>query len=168
MDAVGVEQETSPLDRFHVKNNSYTIIIRTDASDDGCIVVFLSAPIQMASMASFDFTRPSSVDSDRPMSHSSSRSASSLSLVSSVVSSDLEDYFSCTDDMATELDESSEELNFPSDDEAEEQPSTVLIYSGSASPDASSKSPLCPPSSDSLIQPLTTDRATQSDERDVH
>ncbi len=68
--------------------------------------------------------------------------------------------------MATELDESLEELDFPFDVEAEEQPSTVLIYSANALPDVLSKSPPCPPSSDPLIQPLTADHATQSEERD--
>ncbi len=120
----------------------------------------------MASMALFDFARPSLVDSDRPMSHSSTCSASSHSLISSIASSDLEDYYSCADDMAAELDEFSEELNFLLDVEAEEQPSTVFIYSANASPDASSNSSPCPPSSVPLIQPLTADHAMQSEERD--
>ncbi len=126
----------------------------------------------MASMASLDLARPSSVDSDRPMSHLSSRSASSVSLASSIVSSESDTYYSCTGAMPADLrllDKSpfsEAEFNFPLDIEADEQPSTVLIYlaevSPVASPDLSSCSPLPFPSTQLSI----VDCAMQSGEHD--
>ncbi len=121
----------------------------------------------MASMASLDFAHPSSVDSDHPMSRLSSRSASSISLISSVVSSDLDDYYSCAEEMAADqrlLHGSREELDLSSDAEADQQPSTVFIHSIGTSPVATPDLSHCPLSPLPLILPSTADCATQSDE----
>ncbi len=97
-------------------------------------------------MALLDLARPSSVDSDRPMSRLSSHSASSISLVSSIVSSDSDDYYTCIVEMDTDqfpleeilfFDADLEEPNFSLDAEADEQSSVVLIYSADTSPVAS-------------------------------
>ncbi len=117
----------------------------------------------MAGMASLDLVRPSPVDSDRPMSRLSSRSASSVSLVSSIASSDSHDYYTCVDEMDSDqflleesvfFDADLEELNFPLNAEADEQPSVVLIYSADTSPAVSPNSSPCPLLPFSLISPL--------------
>ncbi len=126
-------------------------------------------------MALFDFTQPSSVDSDHPMSHLSSHSASSVSLASTITSSDSDDYYSCINEMATDesLPEETlfneadlEELNIPLEAEADDQPSTILIYSIATSPIASLNPSPCPLTPLSFISPLTVEQAIQSGEHD--
>ncbi len=63
----------------------------------------------MASVALSDLARPSSVDSDHPLSRCSSHTASSVSLMSSIASSD-GDYHLCIDEMASEESSSDEFL----------------------------------------------------------
>ncbi len=117
-------------------------------------------------MASLDLVRPSSVDSDRPMSRLSSRSASSISLVSSITSSDSHDYYTCADEMDSDqfpleeslfFDTDLEELNFLLNAEANEQPSVVLIYSADTSPAVSPNSSPCPLPPFSSISPPTVE-----------
>ncbi|MCP4599778.1 MAG: hypothetical protein GY847_04430, partial [Proteobacteria bacterium] len=131
----------------------------------------------MASMALLDLVRPLSVDSNRPMSHLSSRSASSVLLVSSIASSDSYDYYTCTDEMDADqfpfeevlfFNADLEEFNFPLNAEVDEQPSTVLISSVDVSPVASPSSSPCLPSLFPLTQPLTADQAMQSGEHDFY
>ncbi len=121
------------------------------------------------------------------MSLVSSRSASSVSLMSSITSSD-SDYRSCIDEMATEESSSDEflfdeadleelgipletEMNeadleesvIPLEAEVDDQPSTVLIYSTVATSPILFL-PSLPPLS--VILPETADRAVQSGEHD--
>ncbi len=141
----------------------------------------------MAGVALFDFVRPSSVDSDCPLSHCSSHSASSVSLMSMISSFD-GDYHSCIDEMASEESSSDEflfdeadleelgimpetEMNkadlgesvVPLEAEVDDQPSTILIYSTVAMSPLLFSSPL-PPLSVTL--PETADQAVQSGEHD--
>ncbi len=141
----------------------------------------------MASVAPFDFARPSSVDSDCPLSHCSSHPASSVLLMSSIASSDC-DYHSCIDEMATEESLSDEflfdkadleelgvlpetetneadleESVIPLEVEVDDQPSTILIYSTVATSPLLFSSPL-PPLSVTLSE--TADQAVQSGEHD--
>ncbi len=124
-------------------------------------------------MAKFDYVQPSSVDSDHPMSLVSSHSASSVSLMSLISSSNSNSgYRSCIDEMAadeTSSDEyfiaeagleepSPEELDVPLEVEVDDQPSTVLIYSVATMPNPSPL-PLL-----SSIFPETVDQAVQSGE----
>ncbi len=139
-------------------------------------------------MAESIFVRPSSIDSDRPMSLASSRSASSDLLVSLNASSD-SDYHSCIDEMASETSPSDEflfneadlkELSIPLETEMDEAdlqgsiipleaeiddyPSTVIIYSTvTSSPILFLSSP--PPLS--FVLPETTDQAVQSGEHEL-
>ncbi len=129
----------------------------------------------MADMALPDLVRPSSVDSDRPLSRTSSHPASSISLMSSVAFSDSDDYFTCADEMGTvqsPLEESLffnddlEEPRFPLNADADELPSTVFIYSADLSLVASPNLSPCSLPLPSLIPPLTVDQATQSGKHD--
>ncbi len=141
----------------------------------------------MAGVTSSDLIRPSSVDSDHPLSRCSSRIASSVSLMSSIASSN-DDYRSCIDEMASEetlpdeflFDEAdlkelgiSPEIEMnkvdpetsihPLEAESDDQPSTILIYSTVATSPLLFTSPLPPLS---VILPETADQAVQSGEHD--
>ncbi len=116
-------------------------------------------------MAQFGSVRPSSVDSNPPMSPLSSRSASSVSLASLSDS----DYQSCVDEMPTEelpLDDfsvdnvDSEEFEIPLEAETGNQPSIVLIHSIATLPVPSPLPPL------PFIFCLTVEQAIQSGEHD--
>ncbi len=87
-----------PLDRFHAED-SFSLSGSVPTAFQSMVVspFFLSHSVYMASMAQFDSIRPSSVDSDPPMSPLSSRSASSISLASMSDS----DYQSCVNEMPT-------------------------------------------------------------------
>ncbi|MCP4604886.1 MAG: hypothetical protein GY847_30925, partial [Proteobacteria bacterium] len=122
-------------------------------------------------MSSSESDHPLSTDSERPASSlTSSRSASSLSIVSSVD----DDYFSCLDDNNSAASSPFEEIFFsdaelpeacfPTGDDnydADEFPTTVLIYSLSSSPVAS------PSFSPQPFKPSLVDQATQSSEDDI-
>ncbi len=105
------------------------------------------------------------------MSRLSSHSASSISLISSIASSDLDDYYSCAEEMAADqhlLDGSREEFNLSLDAEADQQPTTVFIYSVGTSPVVMPDPFYCPLLPLPLILPSTTDQATQSGEHDFY
>ncbi len=130
----------------------------------------------MTDLALPDLPRPSSVDSDHPISPLSSRSASSISLASSVLSAGSDNY--CTAEMDANpspseetpfLDANSEVLDSSLDAEADEleQPSVVLIFSTDTSPAASPESSPCPsPPLPFLIPPSIIDHDMQTDEHD--
>ncbi len=124
-------------------------------------------------MASLDPIRPSSVDSDHPLSLFSSHSASSISLVSSILS-DSDDYCTCADEMDTaqlSLEESLffdaelEEPLFSLNADADEQPSIVLICSADSSPVASPNLSPCLSPPFPLILPPTVVSALESNKR---
>ncbi len=141
----------------------------------------------MAGVISSVLARSTSVDSDHPLSHCSSRPASSVSLMSLTASSK-DDYCSCFDEMVSD-EASSDEFLFdeadlkehgispetemneldpgvfihPLEVESDDQPSTVLIYSTVTMLPLLFSSPLPPLS---VIPPETIDQAVQSGEHD--
>ncbi len=118
MDADGLQDETPPLDRFHAKDSSSLSEYAPSGLHPTVVPSFLSHHLtRMAGMAQFlsnwsrtDESDDSSDDSVRLLSQMSHQSLSSISLASSVISSD-SDYHSCLDEMPTELEQSNELLS---------------------------------------------------------
>ncbi len=98
------------------------------------------------------------------MSCLSSHLASSVSLASTFASSNSDDFYSCDDEMATDeyppeqipsSEANLEELNFPLEADAEDQPFTVLIHSAVTSLIASPNPFLSSPPPLPLVSSLT-------------